>query len=65
MPLKRCSVDGKPGWKYGDSGHCYTGPNGRQKAIEQMKAIKVSQSKGADLMEKASEIIAENKKENA
>lgn len=24
MPRKRCTKNGKPGWKYGDSGHCYT-----------------------------------------
>lgn len=23
MPLKRCRKDGKPGWKWGDSGTCY------------------------------------------
>lgn len=57
MPLKKCTVDGKSGWKYGDSGHCYTGPGGRQKAIQQMRAIKVSESKGKDLMEEADKII--------
>lgn len=24
MPVKRCQSDGKPGWKWGDAGHCYT-----------------------------------------
>ena len=24
MPVKQCFRDGKPGYKYGDSGHCYT-----------------------------------------
>lgn len=35
MPLKRCSKDGSSGWKYGDSGHCYTGPGAKKKAIKQ------------------------------
>lgn len=24
MPIKRCESDGKPGWKWGDMGKCYT-----------------------------------------
>lgn len=24
MPMKRCDVDGKPGFKWGDAGKCYT-----------------------------------------
>lgn len=24
MPIKRCRKDGKPGFKFGDSGKCYT-----------------------------------------
>jgi len=39
MPLKKCSSDGKSGWKWGDSGHCYTGPGGKNKAIRQGVAI--------------------------
>lgn len=39
MPLKQCNVDGKSGWKWGDSGHCYTGPEGKKKAIKQGIAI--------------------------
>lgn len=39
MPLMRCQVDGKFGWKYGPNGHCYTGPDAKKKAIEQMKAM--------------------------
>lgn len=45
MPLKTCQSKGKSGYKYGDSGHCYPGKTGRTKAIEQMKAIKASQSR--------------------
>lgn len=39
MPLKRCQIDGKDGWKWGDSGKCYPGPTGKKKAIAQGIAI--------------------------
>lgn len=39
MPLKKCQIDGKSGWKYGDSGKCYTGPDAKRKAIMQGIAI--------------------------
>jgi hypothetical protein len=35
MPIKQCIINGKRGWKWGDMGTCYTGPNGRQDAIKQ------------------------------
>ena len=41
----KCSKDGKSGWKFGESGHCYTGPDAKKKAVKQGAAIK-SQSKG-------------------
>jgi len=39
MPIKQCQVNGKSGWKWGDVGTCYTGPNGKKKAIAQAIAI--------------------------
>lgn len=39
MPLKKCSKDGKSGWKWGDAGACYTGPGAKKKAIKQGIAI--------------------------
>jgi hypothetical protein len=39
MPIKQCVINGKKGWKYGDMGTCYTGPNGKQEAIKQGIAI--------------------------
>jgi hypothetical protein len=39
MPLKKCREGGKSGWKYGDSGKCYTGPGAKKKAIKQGIAI--------------------------
>lgn len=51
MPIKKCSSKGKPGYKYGDSGKCYTYTAGNQtsrkkaksKALKQARAIKRSQ----------------------
>jgi hypothetical protein len=39
MPLKKCSENKKSGWKWGDSGRCYLGPDGKKKAIKQGVAI--------------------------
>lgn len=56
MPLKRCSSDGKTGWKYGDSGKCYVGEEGKKQAIRQGISIEGPQkfsekmkSEGADV----------------
>lgn len=42
MPLMKCRKDDKPGWKYGDSGACYTYTAGNEKseAAAKLKAIK-------------------------
>lgn len=39
MPLKKCNENNKSGYKWGDSGRCYTGPEGKKKAIKQGIAI--------------------------
>ncbi len=39
MPLKQCTNNGKGGWKWGNQGHCYTGPGAKKKAIKQGVAI--------------------------
>lgn len=39
MPLKKCSDNEKSGWKWGDAGKCYTGPDAKKKAIRQGVAI--------------------------
>lgn len=46
MPLKKCVVDGKSGWKYGDNGHCYPGKNGKKEAIKQWVAMTYNGFKG-------------------
>lgn len=43
MPLMRCQKNGRPGWKWGESGTCYTGRNAKERALEQMRAIKARQ----------------------
>ena len=51
MPVRRCVLDGKPGFKWGERGRCYTySPNddaGRERAREraeiQGRAIKSAQ----------------------
>ena len=39
MPLMQCTSNGQSGWKYGPSGHCYTGPNAKQQAANQAAAM--------------------------
>lgn len=51
MPVQRCQKDGKPGWKWGKEGKCYTFTPGdeesreraKRKAKEQGQAIKANQ----------------------
>lgn len=58
MPVKSCNKDGKPGYKWGDSGKCYTYTPGneqskkaaKEKAIKQGQAIK-SQSFSNEVLE--------------
>jgi len=42
MPLMRCTVNGKAGWKFGASGKCYAGKAGKAKAALQGRAIEAS-----------------------
>lgn len=51
MPIKRCQDNGKAGYKYGDEGTCYTGPNAKEKAIRQAIAIYKSVGEGIKLQE--------------
>lgn len=43
MPTMPCTKDGKSGFKYGEHGHCYTGPNAKAEADKQGRAIQASQ----------------------
>lgn len=42
MPIHRCSIDGRSGWKWGESGKCYVGSRGRSKALRQARSIRAS-----------------------
>lgn len=44
MPVQRCQVDNKPGWKWGESGKCYTGPDAKAKAAAQGRAAHAEKS---------------------
>jgi len=33
MPLQTCVKDDEVGYKYGDNGHCYIGPNSKKNAL--------------------------------
>jgi len=51
--VKSCESDGKPGWKWGDTGKCYTYTKGdkegsataKVKAGKQGRAVKAQESK--------------------
>ena len=42
MPVQSCQIGGKPGWKWGKSGKCYTGVGARARAAKQGSAIRAS-----------------------
>lgn len=54
MPVKRCVLNGKLGYKWGDQGKCYTYDSGneqqreaaRQKALKQGRAAQVVKKDG-------------------
>jgi hypothetical protein len=45
MPIQPCKAKGKSGFKYGDTGKCYTGKEAKQKAIKQGLAVAHSQNR--------------------
>jgi len=53
MPVQSCTSNGKPGYRYGEEGKCYTYTAGDQasreaahaKAVRQGQAIKAQQNK--------------------
>jgi hypothetical protein len=61
MPIKRCSIDGKDGWKYGDSGTCYSGPDGKRKAIAQAIAVNKGQPPTNEKLNDLIEVLAVKK----
>lgn len=55
MPIKKCSIEGKSGYKYGDSGKCYTGPDAKKKAFKQGLAVEISKETRKDPAAKKAE----------
>lgn len=45
MPTKKCQSGNKPGYKYGNSGKCYTGSGSKSKADKQGRAIRANKGK--------------------
>jgi len=39
MPIQECQINGVQGYKWGDKGKCYTGPDAKDKALKQAVAI--------------------------
>jgi len=44
MPVQRCTENGKPGWRWGEHGKCYTGPDAKAKANAQGAKIHIEQA---------------------
>ena len=45
MPLRKCEVKGKSGYRWGKSGKCYTGKGAKAKAMKQARAIEASKAR--------------------
>ncbi len=45
MPVKKCQSKDVSGFKWGDSGKCYTGSSAKTKALRQGRAINVNRTK--------------------
>lgn len=48
MPVMRCQKDGKPGYKFGPSGVCFTGRDGKARAAAVGRAINARQQEGGE-----------------
>lgn len=44
MPVRKCQINGKDGYKWGNDGKCYTGANAKAKAEEQGRAVESSRA---------------------
>lgn len=48
MPVKECNEDGKPGFKWGDEGKCYTYTRGDRDSKERAKAKAAKQGRAIE-----------------
>ena len=53
MPVMKCQKNGKPGYKWGQSGVCFLGPNARARALAVGRAIAANKDR-SDTMERQS-----------
>lgn len=60
MPVKKCEKDGKPGYKYGDEGKCYTYEKGNEE--ERKKAKEKAFKQGAAIQHNAAQADTEKLK---
>ena len=60
MPINNCSIDGKPGYKWGDSGACYAYTQGNKKSMNdaRKKALAQATAMGEFKFEKTAEELA-------
>ena len=65
MPIKQCIINGKKGWKWGDMGTCYTGPNGKQDAIKQGISIITAKPKEVSKLQESYSDYPKAASENA
>jgi len=47
MPIKSCSENGKPGWRWGDHGKCYTYTKGDENSSRRAHAKALAQARAA------------------
>ena len=56
MPLQRCAVNNKSGWKWGKSGKCY---ENKQEALKQGAAIEISKKAHGELCEQIKKYLSD------
>lgn len=57
MPVKQCQEDGRPGYKWGDEGKCYTYTEGNESSKKRAKAKAAKQGAAAQANKWAGNII--------
>jgi hypothetical protein len=60
MPLKKCTTEGKPGYKWGDEGHCYTYTPNDEKSRNEARAKALRQGYAIDPQEVRKYLNGEN-----
>lgn len=48
MPIMSCRSNGKPGYKYGESGHCYTYTPGNEQSRKQARSRAAKQGRAIE-----------------